>query len=538
MSGVCPLCLDESNFEAVKAKILEVDDESLIVKVVHRLIIALRLRPKAVHLLVRLAVEISMEKPQFRNQFMSEIEPECERIENELLFLEYSLFRAGLISFEFLQPLIEQSELLRPFCWFAKEYDQVNSYWLDKRVNHFLKTHKRREQATPARMFCEQMDELYENDWELLERLRNEGNLLVEAIRRDDIEFIQRVCSESPGILGSFCNSIFNRHHLEIDRYPIEIAALFGSVKSFKFFTENDHAWKTRPMKLTEAACIGGNSEIIGILYENGLLDKAEAVITSALFERPDLVSSFGDVDIDWTRIFRECCQSEALEMIELCLKHEIGIELIQEMIFVCSSLGKIEALQRLLQCPGVDVNYEVVARVVDTNEIGDPPAQEPLNCALVVAVARNRYDVVRLLFHVDGIDVNHKSGVDDPPIFVAVTLNSSRMLGLFLSDERVNVNAQNSSGNTPLVATCADGNMDKFRALLACPRVDINCPNAFGNTPVMVAAYYGHTEIVAALCELPNIDLTHTNTYDETALDRAKETWHHAAVKIIEEHM
>ena len=533
------MCLDESNFEAAKKALLECDGVAAVGEAVHRLTIALRLRPKAIHLLVRLAVELSLEKPLFREQFITEIESLFEFTESEFLFLEYHLLRAGVLSYEFLHPFVCCTRSIKPVYWFAREYDQIDSRALDKRVNHFIKLRGSRG-LTPGLTFCQQLDDLAENNWEVFEHLRDEGNPLVEALRRDDIEFVERFFGEHPDAYGQSCNVIFNRHNLEFDRFPAEMAALFGSLQCFRYISANDPGFAEHIPNLTDCVAIGGNLELMKSVDESGHLNKEDALVVAAKFEQKELFLCLKELvpEPDWDKVFRECASTEALEMLDLCLEHPISITTIQQLIFSSARDGKIESLKRLLRCPGVDVNYEVVERVVDTNEIGDPPKQDPLNCALVAAVARNKYDVVRLLFTVDGIDLNHKSSVDDPPIFLATTLDTTQMLNLFLEDDRVDVNAQNSSGDTPLGAACAEGNIGKFEALINCPRVDINCPNAFGNTPLMIAAYYGHTEIVAALCSRPNIDITYTNSYGETALDRARETWHHAAVEIIEKRL
>ena len=144
--------------------------------------------------------------------------------------------------------------------------------------------------------------------------------------------------------------------------------------------------------------------------------------------------------------------------------------------------------VQRLIGCPGVDINY----------------ALSDGRTGLWRAAYEGHLEVVKLLLSVPEIDVNQ---------------------------------AKTTTGATPLFMASQKGHDKVVKALLADHRVDPNIRRKGGtkNNAVNVAAFYGHLEVVKLLLRCPKVNLGVENKYGVTELDSAKEQGHWDIVNAIQ---
>jgi hypothetical protein len=111
----------------------------------------------------------------------------------------------------------------------------------------------------------------------------------------------------------------------------------------------------------------------------------------------------------------------------------------------------------------------------------------------LIWATKYDHAAAVDRLLQVEGVDVNHLSGI---------------------------------SGVTALIAAARKGNIDIFERLLRVEGIDVNRPGWGGITPLMVAARWGRYEVVDRLLQVKELKVNDRDYYGRTAFTLATR-WH-----------
>ncbi|KAH9512291.1 hypothetical protein Btru_041395 [Bulinus truncatus] len=119
--------------------------------------------------------------------------------------------------------------------------------------------------------------------------------------------------------------------------------------------------------------------------------------------------------------------------------------------LMLASAMGHLAVVQRLINCPGVDVN------LCDKTES---------KSALIFAVQSNRLSVVKVLVEA-GADVNiaPKSGLT--ALHLGVIMGFKDIVDYLLSCPKINVNTELSDGNSPLLSSVLHSNHAMIKQLI-----------------------------------------------------------------------
>jgi len=158
-----------------------------------------------------------------------------------------------------------------------------------------------------------------------------------------------------------------------------------------------------------------------------------------------------------------------------------------EQQLWDACSAGKVEKVQKLLQNPEINTNWQDF---------------EYSRTSFWIACQKGHIEVVKLL----------------------------------LNDKRVDINKVNKYGVTPFLIACGKGHIDIVKLALCDERVDLNKARDDGVTPFCVACFRGHIKIVKYLLGYGRgIDINQKNNEGKTAIDFAKQRNETDIVELIE---
>jgi ankyrin repeat protein len=157
---------------------------------------------------------------------------------------------------------------------------------------------------------------------------------------------------------------------------------------------------------------------------------------------------------------------------------------------------GNVAAVEALLQYP-VDVNN----RNFDN-----------LWTVLMVAVAEDHSQIVKVLLKRDDLDVNARSDAMETALHIAADRGYQSPVRLLLERRDIRVNEKNASGWTPLTKAAFAGHIEIVKMLCARKDVSLNAVDQDRQTALHWAVLAGNIEVVRVLLELPEINVNLTN--------------------------
>ena len=107
-----------------------------------------------------------------------------------------------------------------------------------------------------------------------------------------------------------------------------------------------------------------------------------------------------------------------------------------------------------------------------------------------------------------EGADPNTLGAGGCTRLMIALLRNRTEVVSLLLSHPEIKINAKSKSGDTALHYVCFNGSTDSLNLLLALPGLELNERDSAGKTPVMEAIHWGHSEAVRALTQKTGVDL------------------------------
>ena len=164
-------------------------------------------------------------------------------------------------------------------------------------------------------------------------------------------------------------------------------------------------------------------------------------------------------------------------------------------LMFACEA-GNSDIVSRLVQEPGVDLNYE--------DEFGETAAHQ--------ACRRSRVECVRILAETGRVDWNKGNMRDMIPLYWALEAGCSGIVDIIVKQPNIDWNYRidfDDDGDTLAHAALMGGDEKCVETLAALEIFDCwNLPNKDGDTPVMGAVKRNWTEIVEILLRCPRVDL------------------------------
>ena len=124
------------------------------------------------------------------------------------------------------------------FAWFAPEIEELDTDLLSALEASLKQTRLKLWRESSLDPFLSRKEELQENGWEELKRLRQMGSDYSNAILHDDVEALHAALVKNSGSVGGgVFPSIYERfgHVSKLAVSLVQLAGLFGAVKCFKF---------------------------------------------------------------------------------------------------------------------------------------------------------------------------------------------------------------------------------------------------------------------------------------------------------------
>ena len=190
-------------------------------------------------------------------------------------------------------------------------------------------------------------------------------------------------------------------------------------------------------------------------------------------------------------------------ELLEMLLSHpDIKINnttKAQCLMYACD-LGTPAIVSRLLELPGLDINYqnedghtaahwtsqagqtEMLRILADTGRVDWNKTNKWGVTPLYVALFKGHSDIVDIIVQQPNIDYNVKTKKGVTLAQVAVKWGNVKCVETLAAQERCDCwNVPDSDGDTPIMWALKDDKAKIFKILLRCPRVDLSCRDEGG---------------------------------------------------------
>jgi len=212
--------------------------------------------------------------------------------------------------------------------------------------------------------------------------------------------------------------------------------------------------------------------------------------------------------------------------VVKRILQHEKEIEdaedywIGRKIANAAASSGNVEVVKLLFECGKIRWD------VKDNND------ESPFFSAIMSEDAAS----VRYLLDNGKFDINHTC-YDDTPLIFAVSYSSDEIVKMLLHTEGIDVNRRDDEGHTALAVAVNKGRYSIVKALLEVEVIETNTLNDEGASPLLLAMAENDESMVKLLLDSGKIDLT--QQYEEkgityTALAGAKMTERHGIVDLL----
>lgn len=125
----------------------------------------------------------------------------------------------------------------------------------------------------------------------------------------------------------------------------------------------------------------------------------------------------------------------------------------------------------------------------------------------LIISAAKCRYEVdIKLFLTVSEIHFNES--IINEALIVASQNGKYNVVKQLLTVPGININAQDKLNITALIHASGKGHYQVVKLLLDFPGIDVNIKDSFGYTALFLASRRGHTNIVKLLLAMPGIEI------------------------------
>ena len=237
----------------------------------------------------------------------------------------------------------------------------------------------------------------------------------------------------------------------------LEIAALFGSLKCFKFLLMNGEEIKG---KICEYAIIGGSYEIVHLCEQKGM--KFEKCLNiSVQFHRFDL--------FEW---LNSHFNYERLSLDKCILYYNEPI---------------------------------IYLLITNSPEGKDESGIAPVNWASLVG----HLEIVKYLYEKYHVDIETESSSGDTPIISASFAGNLDVVKYLYEECHADVERKNKYGENAIIFSSCNGHIDVVKYLYEHCHVDVNAKDNDEKTPLIWASSRGRFEVVKYLVEHCHVNIT-----------------------------
>lgn len=421
------------------------------------------------------------------------------------------------------------------FCYFAPEIEEADPAIFDKLRNILDQVSKKNNFPPVFRHFYNDYENIAKNSWTVFKTKRDQlyhKSTLVSRIRKDDIKFFKKLVTTpnfdiDKRILPTlYAQSSYLQNHPTL----IQVAALFGAVKTFRFLMLHNADLSARDfhaMSLPQFAVAGGNIEIIRICQQNNL-DFSGTLHVAALFHRIEILEwlheeKFPDLtltmlDRDGMNVLHAATQSCFFEGMKMCLQNNrYRYNAIQsrknKKIKINLMPQRILANQNRRMEKNINLNQKNENENIDEDFIDDED-DEPFDIIRFNPSINEDSSILD-----DFVDINSRSFSGWSPIRMAVRYGHLDAVRFLLSRRNIDVNVVTRAGVAPIHFACKYGDLEICHLLLERNNVDVNIPTEEKMTPLHFAVLNGHVSIVRYLLSFKNIDVNAKDSEGNTPL-------------------
>jgi len=165
-------------------------------------------------------------------------------------------------------------------------------------------------------------------------------------------------------------------------------------------------------------------------------------------------------------------------------------------------SAGNYTIVSRLVQVPGLDINYQ-------EDGFHTPPLKDGWTAAHWASV-RGHTECVRILAETGKVNWNMRERIRGrTPLYLALAMGHSDIVDIIVQQPNIDYNVKDEDGDTLGHAAVRWGDVKCVETLAAQESCDCwNVPDSNGDTPIMLALNEGKTEIVKILLRCPRVNL------------------------------
>ena len=183
---------------------------------------------------------------------------------------------------------------------------------------------------------------------------------------------------------------------------------------------------------------------------------------------------------------------------------------------------GNAGEVQRLMECPKVDVNHADKSRMDTPRVLAD-------HTPLYLASQSGHIEVVNVLLQHPKVDVNYRDFYNRTALWWASVRGHLEIVKLLVNDSRTDVNlgglmsAKNNPAfgeGPPLMMASRLGLVEVVEELILHPQIDVNIPNTVsGETPLFMASFFGRADVVKVLLTDERVNVNQAGKKEQTPL-------------------
>ena len=195
--------------------------------------------------------------------------------------------------------------------------------------------------------------------------------------------------------------------------------------------------------------------------------------------------------------LFLNCCRDDNLEGVNECLGRGVNVNTKDNWgtgLMVACYRGNSAIVSRLVQVPGLDINYQDKKRGFT---------------AAHWASLWGRTECVRILAETGRVDWNKRGEEGQTPLYEALGGGHSDTVEIIVQQPNIDYNVKTTLGESLGHAAAKGGNVENVKFLAAEERFHCwNLPDVDGDSPIMMALKEGMTKIVEILLRCSRVDL------------------------------
>ena len=336
-----------------------------------------------------------------------------------------------------------------------------------------------------------------------------EDGTIERAIFEDDVNKVRQLMAiqtedseeEEEFDILSFIPDIIGVSRSEANR--LELSALFGSVKCFKYFVSNGE-------KITKDVCkfavASGENQIIHICEQNG--QKFEDCLhISALYHHYDI--------FEWLNMHFEYEKLSVLNYIEYYNEPLIYLSIYNGYdIKLCGNIVTDGTAKYGL--------FEIFKYINEHNNDDVEVNDFLMESALIVASLNGHLGIIKYIYEHYEVNIDKRDRGGYTPLENAIVNGHIEVVKYLCEHCHANIETKNDSGYTSINCASYQGKFEIVKYLYEVCHANIETRDNYGYTPLNNASSYGYINIVKYLCEVCHANINTKDKWNNDPISNA----------------